>query len=613
MRPYDRPDWCRGHDRIAARRQCSPGTWRSATRSPRVSATHIPASPNGLRGWADHVAVALAQNNPELRYANLAVRGRRMDEILAEQVQTAVMLEPDLVTVYAGMNDLLLVRNDIDAMMARYADALKTLQQTGAHVLTFTAADLGTVPLFRRLRGRAAVYNELLRTVADDLGVQLVDFWRFSEFRDPRLWAGDRIHLSPLGHERMAAKVLDTLTVPHKLTSRSAALLASSPPGRSFWGNLDGRPRSRRRGSRKQTQTRDARRGCRAEVDDAGSRWFAMTRQRYSVAGGRFRPAPRRRPPKRSTTPSARPSGWTPRRRSSPEPAATVPCPRSRPPRPSAPTPSSSSTVVSPSASRPTTCRPASAQFFSVRLRFVALRHRHPGGRTRAGAPRHRGNGRRPPLRDHHAVATERRHGSDDRTEVAWIGDVVQRHHQRGRRCLSSHRPAGRRDARTSTAAPAARCPDAARWRAMRSRSCRGTSRIEMPESAASLTDSVSRSSASAPSATYSAVAGTPARRHSSTGLRPSTISVSSVFAGRPPLLLLRPWPRVWRRGGWAACVRAAWRRGPRARAGAHRRTRPSAPSWCRVCVPRPGAASSQPSISCTRRAAPTAVRRRYR
>src|SRR6478752_5002544 len=82
-----------------------------------------PTSPNGLRGWSDHVAVALTQHNPDLRYANLAVRGRRMDEILADQLQTAVMLEPDLVIVYAGMNDLLLVRNDIDAMMARYADA----------------------------------------------------------------------------------------------------------------------------------------------------------------------------------------------------------------------------------------------------------------------------------------------------------------------------------------------------------------------------------------------------------------------------------------------------------------------------------------------------------
>ena len=197
-----------------------------------------PDSPNGLRGWADHVAMALAQNNPELRYANLAVRGRRMDEILTEQVQTAVMLEPDLVTVYAGMNDLLLVRNDIDGKMARYADGLKTLQQTGALVLVFTAGDLGTVPLFRRLRGRAAVYNELLRGIAEDLGLQLIDFWRFSEFRDPRLWDGDRIHLSPLGHERMAAKVLDSLTVPHELATRSAALLRSTPPIRDFRANL---------------------------------------------------------------------------------------------------------------------------------------------------------------------------------------------------------------------------------------------------------------------------------------------------------------------------------------------------------------------------------------
>ncbi|SKU44275.1 Uncharacterised protein [Mycobacteroides abscessus subsp. abscessus] len=67
----------------------------------------------------------------------------------------------------------------------------------------------------------------------------------------------------------------------------------------------------------------------------------------------------------------------------------------------------------------------------------------------------------------------------------------------------------------------------------MRSRSGRGTSRIAMPASAASATDSVSRSSLSAPTATYSAVAGTPVRRHSSTGLRPSTISASSPCLSR--------------------------------------------------------------------------------
>lgn len=197
-----------------------------------------PTSPNGLRGWADHVAVALAEANPELRYANLAVRGRRMDEIIEEQVRAAVLLEPDLVTIYAGMNNLLLLRNDVDSMMARYADGLKMLRQTGALVLAFTAADLGTVPLFRKLRGRAAVYNELLRGIADDLGVQLVDFWRFTEFRDARLWDSDRVHLSALGHERFAAKILDSLGVCHALTTRSAACPSSVPPARDFRSNL---------------------------------------------------------------------------------------------------------------------------------------------------------------------------------------------------------------------------------------------------------------------------------------------------------------------------------------------------------------------------------------
>jgi lysophospholipase L1-like esterase len=177
-----------------------------------------PRSANGLRGWADLVAAQLADHSPDFRYANLAVRGRTMDDVLDDQIDAAIALEPDLVTIYAGMNDLLKIRTDIDAMMTRYADALARLQQVGARVLTFTAADIGTVPVFRRLRGRAAIYNELLRAVVDELGLDLVDFWRMTEFRDPRLWDGDRIHLSSPGHLQFAVRVLDKLAVPHALT-----------------------------------------------------------------------------------------------------------------------------------------------------------------------------------------------------------------------------------------------------------------------------------------------------------------------------------------------------------------------------------------------------------
>ena len=170
-----------------------------------------PGSRNGLRGWADRVAAHLAEDDLDFRYANLAVRGRVMDDIVADQIARCALLEPDLVTVYAGMNDLMALAVDTDAVMARYAEGLKSLRQTGAVVLAFTAPDLGAKPLFRGLRGRAAIYNELLRTTADDLDIGLVDFWRFDEFRDPLLWDSDRVHLSPLGHEVMAARVLEAL------------------------------------------------------------------------------------------------------------------------------------------------------------------------------------------------------------------------------------------------------------------------------------------------------------------------------------------------------------------------------------------------------------------
>ena len=187
-----------------------------------------PLAANGLRGWADLVASHLGSDVPGFRYANLAVRGRRMGDVIDGQIKPALALNPDLVTIYAGMNDLLKMRTDLDAMMTRYARALRQLTESGARVLTFTAADLSTVPIFRRLRGRAAIYNELLRAIIDDLGIELVDFWRFPEYRDPAMWDSDRCHLSALGHQQMAARVLDALGVPHYLSTITDATLAPS-------------------------------------------------------------------------------------------------------------------------------------------------------------------------------------------------------------------------------------------------------------------------------------------------------------------------------------------------------------------------------------------------
>jgi lysophospholipase L1-like esterase len=179
---------------------------------------HDPALPNGVRGWADRVAAVLATHADDFGYANLAIRGRKMDAILAEQIDPAVAMRPDLVTMYAGGNDILRPKVDVDAMIGRYSDAVGRLVGTGARVALFTGFDLGFAPLFRHLRGRVATYNELVREVADVHGATVVDFWRLREYRDARLWDVDRLHMSSAGHQRMAIAVLDTLGVEHDLS-----------------------------------------------------------------------------------------------------------------------------------------------------------------------------------------------------------------------------------------------------------------------------------------------------------------------------------------------------------------------------------------------------------
>jgi lysophospholipase L1-like esterase len=170
--------------------------------------------PNGLRGWADRVAEVLAIGNENFGYANLAIRGRTVGEIIDEQLAPALDLKPDLITIQGAGNDLLHLSVDIDGLVEAIDAAVAQAVDAGAQVVLFTHGAAASGP-FRALRGRIAVFNELLREVVDAHSAVLVDNWRLRETRDPRYWDPDRIHLSPLGHHRAAMHVLDTLGIPH--------------------------------------------------------------------------------------------------------------------------------------------------------------------------------------------------------------------------------------------------------------------------------------------------------------------------------------------------------------------------------------------------------------
>lgn len=177
-----------------------------------------PGLPNGVRGWADRVAAELARLEPELSYANLAIRGRKLRPIIDEQLEPALAMNPDLVTIHAGGNDILRPRVDLDDLLGHYDRAVARLVECGATVALFTPHDPGGAPLFRALRGRFAILAEGMRQIADAHDARLVDYWRIRDYDDPRLWSFDRLHMSSAGHQRMAIAVLDALDVDHALT-----------------------------------------------------------------------------------------------------------------------------------------------------------------------------------------------------------------------------------------------------------------------------------------------------------------------------------------------------------------------------------------------------------
>lgn len=177
-----------------------------------------PSLPNGVRGWADRFAAALDRaQGGGLAYANLAIRGRKLGPIVAEQLDPAIALRPDLVTIYAGANDIMRPKVDLEAILATFDEAVARLVASGAHVVVFTPADPGDTRIYALVRSRFERYCDAVREIAARHGATLVDYWHLTDYRDERLWDTDRMHMSAAGHQRMAIAVLDALGVQHDL------------------------------------------------------------------------------------------------------------------------------------------------------------------------------------------------------------------------------------------------------------------------------------------------------------------------------------------------------------------------------------------------------------
>ncbi|MEE8601847.1 SGNH/GDSL hydrolase family protein [Euzebya tangerina] len=189
-----------------------------------------PDPAGGLRGFADLLALGLARTHPQLQYANLARPSVRVAEVLAHQVPRIPQYSPDLITVIAGVNDVIALHFNPDRMASRVEALFGAARRRApaAAILTATLPDIAEISDVGRLfRGRVRQLNAITRATAARHGIRLVDLHHDVQLTAEDL-ALDRVHPGPRGHHLLASAFATALgvavpTAPEGPTCRTAS------------------------------------------------------------------------------------------------------------------------------------------------------------------------------------------------------------------------------------------------------------------------------------------------------------------------------------------------------------------------------------------------------
>lgn len=173
-------------------------------------------------GWTDRLATLLAKeaefDGHEFRYANLAIRGANMSAIMGEQLERALELKPDLVTVMAGQNDFFCRAVDLPELERTFRNGVQRLLDSGCKVIVSNTINPIHLLVFRRLARLATTITEMIERVARDLDVPIHDIHRIESFAEIKYWAEDMVHFSGPGHIKVANKAAELLGLKYRLS-----------------------------------------------------------------------------------------------------------------------------------------------------------------------------------------------------------------------------------------------------------------------------------------------------------------------------------------------------------------------------------------------------------
>ena len=146
------------------------------------------------------------------RAANLCVSGAETRDVIRSQLPRVAALRPTLVTVGIGINDLT-HGVEVEQFRRDYGELAASLRAaTDAPVVLTNVPDISTaprVPVFMRegVRGRIALFNEVIAEIAERHDFTLVDAYGMSREiipRHPEFFSADGFHPSAEGYEYWA-------------------------------------------------------------------------------------------------------------------------------------------------------------------------------------------------------------------------------------------------------------------------------------------------------------------------------------------------------------------------------------------------------------------------
>jgi len=167
-------------------------------------------------GCMERFARVLQTSSPSLQFTNLAKRGLIISEIREGQLARALELQPDFISVVAGANDIM--KGKFEAQS--FEDDLRTLYEPLAKTdAVVSTVNIPPFPLIKtmqeaiqtRLYRHIEKANSIVKSLADEYKIILVDAYAHADDFDENDWSADYVHLNARGYFKFTNVIIQVL------------------------------------------------------------------------------------------------------------------------------------------------------------------------------------------------------------------------------------------------------------------------------------------------------------------------------------------------------------------------------------------------------------------